>query len=168
MKKRLEAFKKDQKGFTLVELIVVLVILAILAALLVPALLGYIDRARSSKYLEEARSIYTAIQAVNDENYAKVDAPMGGVVSFGTDDTTRAKNPVNKLVTPTVCYQANIISKSGAYTTDDKNNYVVQSLSLMFKSQDNKFVLVVMKDGEWKTDDVKISDSEPSALLTIN
>ena len=34
----------NNKGFTLVELIVVLVILAILAAILVPALLGYIDR----------------------------------------------------------------------------------------------------------------------------
>ena len=38
--------RKKDKGFTLVELIVVLVILAILAAILVPALLGYIDRAK--------------------------------------------------------------------------------------------------------------------------
>ena len=37
---------KDRKGFTLVELIVVLVILAILAALLIPALTGYIDKAK--------------------------------------------------------------------------------------------------------------------------
>ena len=37
---------KNKKGFTLVELIVVLVILAILAALLIPALTGYIDKAR--------------------------------------------------------------------------------------------------------------------------
>lgn len=44
-------FKKlkenNKKGFTLVELIVVLVILAILAALLIPALTGYIDKARN-------------------------------------------------------------------------------------------------------------------------
>lgn len=37
---------KEKKGFTLVELIVVLVILAILAALLIPALTGYIDKAK--------------------------------------------------------------------------------------------------------------------------
>lgn len=42
---------KDKKGFTLVELIVVLVILAILAALLIPALTGYIDRANEEKVL---------------------------------------------------------------------------------------------------------------------
>ena len=43
--------KNNNKGFTLVELIVVLVILAILAAILVPALLGYIDRAREKQYV---------------------------------------------------------------------------------------------------------------------
>ena len=42
--KKLKDNKK--KGFTLVELIVVLVILAILAALLIPALTGYINKAK--------------------------------------------------------------------------------------------------------------------------
>ena len=44
---------KNKKGFTLVELIVVLVILAILAALLVPALTGYIDKAREQSLISE-------------------------------------------------------------------------------------------------------------------
>lgn len=55
--------KKNNKGFTLVELIVVLVILAILAAILVPALLGYIDRAREKQYVLNAKSALTATQA---------------------------------------------------------------------------------------------------------
>ena len=52
----------NNKGFTLVELIVVLVILAILAAILVPALLGYIDRAREKQYVLNAKSALTAAQ----------------------------------------------------------------------------------------------------------
>lgn len=46
-------------GFTLVELIVVLTILAVLAALLVPALTGYIDKANEAKVLAEARTVLT-------------------------------------------------------------------------------------------------------------
>ena len=59
----LKRFKRDgKKGFTLVELIVVLVILAILAALLVPTLIGYIDKAREKQIVAETRQVVMAAQ----------------------------------------------------------------------------------------------------------
>lgn len=54
--------KQNKKGFTLVEIIVVLVILAILAAIAIPAVLGYVEDARKSQYIAEARSIYLVVQ----------------------------------------------------------------------------------------------------------
>lgn len=63
--------KSSKKGFTLVELIVVLVILAILAAMLVPALVGYIDRAKKEKEFQAASTVYTAAQALATEAYGK-------------------------------------------------------------------------------------------------
>ena len=62
---------KEKRGFTLVELIVVLVILAILAALLVPALTGYIDKAKKSQVIAETRMLHTAIQTEMSELYGK-------------------------------------------------------------------------------------------------
>lgn len=56
------AKKKSKRGFTLVELIVVLVILAILAALLIPALTGYINKARKSQVVAETRMLTQAVQ----------------------------------------------------------------------------------------------------------
>ena len=70
MFKKMKENKK--KGFTLVELIVVLVILAILAALLIPALTGYIDRAKKKSVIAETRQAVMAAQTLLDEEYAKV------------------------------------------------------------------------------------------------
>lgn len=74
MKKKLSDFRqkmrKDKKGFTLVELIVVLVILAILIALLIPTLTGYIDKANKKKVQSEARQVLMAAQTLAEEDYS--------------------------------------------------------------------------------------------------
>lgn len=53
-----------KKGFTLVEVIVVLVILAILAAIAIPALTGYIDKAKTKKYISHAREGFIAFETM--------------------------------------------------------------------------------------------------------
>lgn len=68
MFKKMKENKK--KCFTLVELIVVLVILAILAALLIPALTGYIDKAKNKSIIAETRQAVMAAQTLADEKYA--------------------------------------------------------------------------------------------------
>ena len=83
MLRRLKENKK--KGFTLVELIVVLVILAILAALLVPALTGYIDKAKNKAIIAETRQTVMAAQTLVDEAYGKKD--VGVAVTIGSDKT---------------------------------------------------------------------------------
>ena len=50
-----------KKGFTLIELIVVIAILAILAAILIPSLTNYLAKATQAKDQANARSYYTAI-----------------------------------------------------------------------------------------------------------
>lgn len=64
--------KNKKKGFTLVELIVVLAILAILAAMLVPALTGYIDKANNQKVVATTRQVVMAAQSTISEKYATI------------------------------------------------------------------------------------------------
>lgn len=81
-------FKKlkenNKKGFTLVELIVVLVILAILAALLIPALTGYIDKARNKSIVAETRQTVMDAQTLVDEKYANNASTAITVAPAGT------------------------------------------------------------------------------------
>lgn len=101
---------KKRGGFTLVELIVVLVILAILAALLIPALTGYIDKSKRDQVVAETRMLHEAVQTVASEAYGSADWPSGNLLTIAnqsgqnvtkpTDTTTydNLKNRYNEIV----------------------------------------------------------------------
>ncbi len=67
---------RNKKGFTLVEVIVVLVILAILAAILIPSMIGWIRKAEDKSAVVEARTMLLAAQTIASENYSDFSATV--------------------------------------------------------------------------------------------
>lgn len=55
--------KLNKKGFTLVELVIVIAVIAILAAVLIPTFSGAIEKANESAVLQAARSAYEEVLA---------------------------------------------------------------------------------------------------------
>lgn len=121
---------EEKKGFTLVELIVVLVILAILAAIMVPSLVGFIDKAKEKKYILEAKNCMNAMQAELVEMYGQDDTDWSSYQptnkNNGGDVVWINQTPGKKILkTANVDPHMLIIGtgKDTEYRNDPKNYY---------------------------------------------
>lgn len=76
----IKKLKENKKGFTLVELIVVLVIIAILAAMLIPALTGYIVS------FDKTNTATTGTTYASVANLAEVAVTNIDTIVVGTGD----------------------------------------------------------------------------------
>ena len=60
--------KKKLKGFTLIEIIVVIAILGILMAILVPSFIGYLRKAKRTSDIASAKEIHNNVNHIITEN----------------------------------------------------------------------------------------------------
>ncbi len=76
---------KAKGGFTLIEMIVVLIIIAVLAASAIPGMMRYVDEARQKALLSQCRTIYIAAQTVATKAVTEGidgDSPVKGTAVF--------------------------------------------------------------------------------------
>lgn len=90
----MEKKKMNDKGFSLVELIIVIAIMAILIGVLAPQYLKFVERSRKSTDIQNAAEIIRAVQIYAADPMA-TEVPAAGTVTITTTDTLvdAASNP---------------------------------------------------------------------------
>lgn len=80
--------KVSDKGFSLVELIIVIAIMAVLVMVLAPQYFRYIEKSRNATDLQNARAIVTAIETYATDPNSGYPPPdyWQAVTAFAVDD----------------------------------------------------------------------------------
>ena len=165
-----------KKGFTLVELIVVLVIVVILAALIVPGILGMIDNAKEKEVISHAQTALSATQAslsdiyssndnkftLNKRNEAKIKAGAGDDTEFTVwnvctlyDERVGNKAPTMSVTDEIGSYTVGkaIFREGNLYAAYDGSNWTVYDTeeeartTLAVTDEKEKGVIYVWKYG---------------------
>lgn len=114
--------KNNKKGFTIVELVIVIAVIAILAAVLIPTFSGVVNKANQNAAMQEARNEYELYLAENaqtltgDENYLIKSGGYYFQVENGQFKTTALEAKPDG-------YSENDITKYDVYTKDETATY---------------------------------------------
>jgi general secretion pathway protein G len=89
---RLSTAARRQGGFTLIEIMIVVVIIGLLAALVVPSLLSHVDDARIAKARSDIQALATALTMYKLDNYSYPSSDQGLRALVQKPDSDQVKN----------------------------------------------------------------------------
>lgn len=123
--------KKDNKGFSLVELIVVVAIMAVLLGVLVPTLVRHVETSKHQKDISAISEIREAIEiALANEKYATLE---GTIVFTGAEVTIDESTQLNGVTSSDISdFMKEVISNINGGERDDEGGL---SFTYTYKSK---------------------------------
>ena len=153
--------KTNRKGFTIVELVIVIAVIAILAAVLIPTFAGVTKKANESKALQEAKNSYSEDLALLDGqagNYMKdkYTTPVYTVVAtdatFNADETYYTKDA--EVYTKATVEQSTFAPSTTTYYTITERKSITNGKfdGAKYTYENDKYTCIY-ENGTWDIDE---------------
>lgn len=149
--------KKNKKGFTLVEIIVVLLIIGILLAITIPSIMGYVEQAKDAQYEAEGRTGFVAAQTIAARSKAN-GKDADGIVA---DITALAIGKEMGEITTETAVTANSSIQDAKCTVNDSTKNI-EKCAFITKGSKGAKKYVVFEAG--KDVEVKAGEALPATL----
>lgn len=100
MRENLKVMRRNQKGFSLVELIIVIAIMAILLGVLAPQYVKYVEKSREAKDEETAEELIKVARVMaTDEEYA-VKIQENDTITFNASGVQTNNADIQNIMLP--------------------------------------------------------------------
>jgi len=153
--------RKNKKGFTLIELIIVIAILAILVALLAPNLIKYIEKSRVGKDINTIDGVYTTVKAalMGDEATAKLSSEGEWVPLSDILDSNDAADTYYLLY-------VELFGEDGSGSLDAKYGEDTANSVLKSKAAEGSAIAVMFEDGKVYAAAINTDEDGVAAVVT--
>lgn len=135
MMEKLKAKNKDNKGFSLVELIIVIAIMAILVGIVGTQVVPYIEKSRKAKDIQQVSGFCTDAMTAYSSNASKLDATETYTITIGASNVTATDSTGASSADLLSSFtELNSVTKIGDVKFESKSGKAITTITIVCKN----------------------------------